>query len=386
MRILIITVTTGHGHNASARAMEESLKASGADVVVLDMYKYINRVLYSVVDKGYLFSIRRMPRQFGRSYSHAERRVIPRKVLGALNSNRLLASRLAGFFEDYQPQLILTTHVFASQVLDVLKQHGHLDMPIMGIITDYCIHPFWETVPSTEYIVTASAHMRYAAMRRGIEPARLLPLGIPVSARFSARTDKRDARAALGLDEDRTIILLMGGSMGYGDMLHNVREIDAMGQDYQLVCIAGRNERLHKQLRKLKTKRPLHVCGFTDQVHLYMDAADCIITKPGGLTVTEALAKTLPIIVVSPIPGPEERNTKFLLNSGAAVLSDKHVPISDAVYAVLGQPGRLALMRQAISAIALPNAATEISRFALELAEREAPPRPLGTPPKEGNG
>ena len=373
MRILIITVTTGHGHNASARAMEERLKAEGADVVVLDMYKYINRVLYSVVDKGYLFSVKHAPRQFGRTYSRAERRYIPRKLLGVLNSNRFLAGRLAGFFEDYQPRLIISTHVFASQVLDVLKEHGHLDIPFMGIITDYCIHPFWETVPQTEYIVTANEITHYAAQRRGIEAERLLPLGIPVSARFSKQTDQREARLALKLDEDKTTILLMGGSMGYGDMLKNVREIDAMDHDYQLVCIAGRNERLYAQLKALKTRSPISVCGFTDQVDLYMDAADCIITKPGGLTVTESLAKNLPMILVSPIPGPEERNANFLVNAGAAVLVSKHFPISDAVYTVLGRPGRLALMREAIKQIALPNAAEEISRFALNLCSGTAP-------------
>ena len=373
MRILIITVTAGHGHNASARAMEERLKAEGADVAVLDMYKYISRILYSAVDKGYLFSVKHTPRQFGRTYSQAERRYIPRKVLSLLNSNRFLAKRLASFFEDYSPRLIISTHVFASQVLDVLKEHGHLDIPLMGIITDYCIHPFWETVPRTEYIVTANEITHYAARRRGIKPERLLPLGIPVSARFSQRVEQRDARLALKLDEDKTTILLMGGSMGYGDMLHNVREIDAMAHDYQLVCIAGRNERLYEQLKALKTNCPLHVCGFTDHVDLYMDAADCIITKPGGLTVTESLAKNLPMILVSPIPGPEERNANFLVNAGAAVLVSKHFPISDAVYTVLGRPGRLALMREAIRQIALPNAAENISRVALALCKGITP-------------
>jgi len=371
MRILIITVTTGHGHNATARALEAELLSQGADVIVLDMYQYINRVLYNVVDKGYLFSIRRMPRSFGRTYSGAERRVIPRKALGILNSNRLLAGRLAGFFQDYHPQLILTTHVFAAQVLEVLKQHGHLNIPIIGIITDYCIHPFWETVPSTDYIVTASELMRYAAERRGIEVERLLPFGIPVASKFSRHKDKREARRELELDEDKTTLLLMGGSMGYGNMLHNVTQIDAMGQNYQIICLTGRNERLYKSLRKLKTKGPLHVSGFTDQVDLYMSAADCILTKPGGLTVSESLVKGLPMILVSPIPGPEERNTKFLLNTGAAVLVDKHFPVRDAVYAVLGQPGRLKHMQDAVSHIARPRAAEEISRFALALAQRE---------------
>jgi len=367
MRTLIITVTAGHGHNITARAMEESLSSKGADVVVLDMYKHISRVLYSVIDKGYLFSVRHLPRHFGRAYSNVERREIPRKVLGILNSNRFLAGRLASFFEDYHPQLIITTHVFGAQVLDVLKQQGHLNVPILGIVTDFCIHPFWETVPSVEHIVTAHELFHYAAKRRGIPAERLLPLGIPCAAKFSRHKDKGEARRELGLAEDKTTILLMGGSMGYGDMLHNVAQIDALAKDYQLVCITGRNERLRKELCRLETQSPIHICGFTDQVDLYMSAADCIVTKPGGLTVSESLAKGLPMILVSPIPGQEERNTDFLTNSGAAVLVSKYFPITDAVYTVLGQPGRLELMQKAIALIARPNAAEEISQFALRL-------------------
>jgi len=372
MRALIMTVTAGNGHNATARSIEESLQAKGADATVLDLYKYISRVLYKVVDKGYLFSIKHMPRHFGRAYTGLERREMPRRVLGILNSNRLLASRLAGFFQDYQPDVIVTTHVFAAQVLDVLKRQGLLSVPIVGIVTDYCIHPFWETVPSVEYIVTASELMRYAAERRGIEADRLVPLGIPVSARFGAQIPQSEARRQLGLDADKITVLLMGGSMGYGDLLKSVEQIDRMEKDYQIVCIAGGNERLYEQLRALKTRRPLHVCGFTKQVDVYMDAADCLITKPGGLTVSEALAKRLPMILVSPIPGQEDRNANFLVNAGVAVLVNKHFPMAEAVYSVLETEGRLEHMRMAISAVARPRAAEDIGELALRLGKESA--------------
>ena len=372
MRTLVVTVTTGHGHNASARTMEESLKAKGSDVVVLDMYQYISKVLYKVVDKGYLLSIQRAPRGFGRAYTQLERREIPRRAASALTANRVLAGRLASFFQDYQPDVIITTHVLAAQVLDVLKKQGMISAPIIGIITDYCILPLWETVPRVEYIVTASDLMRYAAERRGIEPERLIPFGIPVASRFAEARDQKTARRELGLDEDKTTILLMGGSMGYGDLVQSVQEIDQMDKGYQLVCIAGGNERLFTQLKDLKTKHPLHVCGFTKQVDGYMDAADCLITKPGGLSVSEALAKNLPMILVSPIPGQEERNAHFLVNAGAAVMVSKHFHITEAVYGVLESERRLQHMRDAISAIARPNAAADIADFAFRLGGKQS--------------
>jgi len=372
MRTLVISVTAGNGHNATAKTMAEYLEANGADATVLDLYKYISKIIYNMVDKGYLFSIRHTPKGFGRAYSGVERRKIPRKLLGILNSNRLLASRLAGFFEDYYPDVIIVTHVFAAQVLDVLQKQGHLQVPIVGVMTDYCIHPLWETVPRVKTIVVPSEIMRYAAARRGIEAERLVPLGIPVASKFSVKREKADARRTLGLDPDKTTILVMGGSMGYGDLLQSVIEIDRMDKGYQLACLAGANRRLLSQLKQLKTRHPLHVCGFTDQVDLYMDAADCIVTKPGGLSTSEALSKELPLILVSPIPGQEERNAHFFVNAGAAVLVSRHFPIAEAVYSVLETEGRLEHMKQAIRQIACPNAAADIADLAICLGKEHA--------------
>jgi len=371
MRVLIVTVTAGHGHNATAVAMEERLRADGAQAQVLDLYKYISKLLYTVVDKGYLFSVKHFPGQFGRAYSNLERYETLRKVVGIVNDNRFIAKRLAGFLQEHAPDLILTSHVFAAQVLDVLKRQDLLDLPIMGINTDYCIHPFWEDVPTVDYIVTASDLLRYTAELRGIHGGRLLPLGIPTGERFRQRTDKKEARRQLDLDENKTTILLMGGSMGFGNMLRNVAKIDAMGRDYQLVCICGNNERLYRQIGLLKTKTPIHLIGFTKQVDLYMDAADCIVTKPGGLTVSEALAKGLPMILTNPIPGQEDRNANFLLNVGAAVMVSKYFSIAEAVYYVLESQGRLELMHQSVALIARPDAAEQISKFVLQLGEKK---------------
>lgn len=372
MRALVITVTTGSGHNATAKTLVESLTKQGVEASCLDMYKYISNALYKVVDKGYLFSIKHTPKGFGRAYSGVERRTIPRKVLGIFNSNRILASRLAGFFKDCQADVIVVTHVFAAQVLDVLKKQGHIQVPIVGVMTDYCIHPFWETVPSVDVIVIPSELQRYAAVRRGIEPERLVPLGIPVASKFSHKREKTDARRELGFDPDKTTILVMGGSMGYGDLLQSVAEIDRMNKGYQIACITGANERLLEQLKKLKTRHPIHVCGFTNQVNLYMDAADCIVTKPGGLTTSEALSKELPLILVSPIPGQEERNAHFFVNSGAAVLVSRNFPITEAVYTVLESEGRLEHMKEAIRSIARPDAATDIAELAIRLGKEYA--------------
>ena len=370
MRVLVVTVTAGNGHNQTAKALVESLENRGAEVQLLDLYQYISRTLYRVVDQGYLFSVRHMPRRFGKTYAVLERRGVRQRVLGLLNSNRILAGRLAGFLREFNPEVIVTTHVFGAQVLDVLKRQKHLNTPVIGIVTDFCFHPFWEAVPSVEHIVTASESMRYAAKRRGIEEERLLPLGIPIAEKFSRSVAKEEARVRLGLAADLRTILIMGGSMGYGNLCDYVSQIDQMDGAFQIVCITGSNKKVYEEIEQMKVKKPLHLQGFTDCVDLYMDAADCIVTKPGGLTVSESLAKGLPMVLVSPIPGQEERNTGFLLNSGAAVLVDRHVSITQALDFVFGQAERIEIMKAAIRLIARPHATAEISNFVESLVEK----------------
>ncbi len=367
MRILIVSVTAGYGHHSTAKAIAEELQSRNIDVIVEDLYKCTSTFLYDLVDHGYLFSTKYIPRQFGSAYSYLEGNEKFSRFLSFVSEDSRIARKFAEYIRSYDPDLIVSTHIFAAQVLDELKRRSLITVPVIGIITDYCIHPFWESCTHCDYTVTASELLTYIANKRGIPTEKILPYGIPVSKKFNTCISKSDARAELGLRDDLYTILVMFGSMGYGKVLPIIAKLAELDIPMQIVCICGNNKTLYRNLHLLNVNVPLTICGFIDNVDLYMDASDCIITKPGGLTVSEAMAKKLPMILINPIPGQEERNSDFLVNNGVALRVNKHFSISEALYYLFSNPDRLPLMQKTIELIAHPDASKKLCDFIVEL-------------------
>lgn len=364
MRVLLISITAGYGHHATAKAIGDELTARGAKVTTADLLQYVSKTLYDAVDKGYLLSTKYARKPYRLAYNALDSR-----KAGSGNSTvsltELIARRFANYFRGYTPDVIICTHPFPAMVINELKQDGKVRAPAIGIITDYTIHPFWESVDRIEHITLASELLTYIAEKKGIEKSRLLPVGIPVHPKFNEKLDKREARRLLGLDQDKETILVMGGSMGYGNMVRLVADIDRLDMGLQIVCVCGKNDKLRSRLELLVTKNPLSVQGFINNVEQFMDAADCIVTKPGGLTTTEAMAKGLPMILVNPIPGHEERNVDFMLNNGIAVKVSQDFSVAEAVRFMFA-PGRLEVMRRSLELVAHPDATLKLCDFIFE--------------------
>jgi len=360
MRVLILSVTTGYGHHSTANALSEELSARGADVVIMDLYKEVSQFKFTAMDKGYTFTVKHMQKPFGTAYRILVENEAARSFANLIMGNQRVAKKFADSLQRFNPQVIISTHVLAAQAIDILMSYGYVTVPTFGIVTDYCFHPFWEDIKHIHYIITGSAYLNCIAEKRGIDLTKILPFGLPVRAGFSTKHSKSQARKMLKLPE-KTTILVMGGSMGYGNIIQTIREIDKMPFDFQIVCICGKNEKLLQKIRVMKTGFALFPMGFTDNVDIYMDAADCIITKPGGLTVTEVMCKELPMILTNPIPGHEERNSDFLTNCGAAIRVTNEFSISEALYYLFSDPGRLDLMAQSIKLISHPDATMRIS-------------------------
>ena len=359
MRILILSVTTGYGHHSTANALAEELKARGADVVVVDLYEKVSKFKYDLLDKGYTFSIKHMKKPFGKAYRTLVEHESARNFVNILAGNKRVAKKFADIIQYYQPEVIISTHVLAAQVIDILKLHKYVIAPVFGIVTDYCIHPFWEDIKHIDYIVTGSEYLNFTSEKRGLDVGKILPLGLPVRAEFSYRIPREEARRELIL-QDRTTILVMGGSMGYGNIARWIEEIDKLPFEIQIICICGKNEKLFHRMNQIETNSPMRVLGFTNRVSLYMDASNCIITKPGGLTITEVMCKRLPMILVNPIPGHEVGNAEFMTNCGAAIRVTEQFSVSEAVYYLLSNPARLELMERSIEMISHTDATKRI--------------------------
>ena len=377
MRVLILSVTAGYGHHATAKAVGDMLASRGAEVHTLDVYAYISNLIKTTIDKGYLFSSKLMQTLYRLVYQLAENTGASYfssspSIINIINA--LGASKFAKVLAGYSPDVIVCTHIFAAQMVDELKKRKKLDdIKTIGIVTDYTLHPYWEDVPRVQYIVTASELLTYRCVKRGIPEERILPFGIPVHPKFNRQLARRDAAAQLGIDPSMRTLLLMGGSMGYADHVKTLEILTQIGLPLQLLVVCGNNAKMKIRVEQFAAKYEgnciIKPYGFVNNVEVMMSASDCIVSKPGGLTVSEALAKNLPMLLVDPIPGHEERNVEFLVNNGMAALITKNFPIDEAVYELFSNPVRLQTVRQTMRAIAHPDATERLAEFILQWEE-----------------
>ena len=382
MNFLILSVTAGEGHNSTAKAIRDDLEKCGASAEILDTFAYISPELAKLLADGYLLVTEKAQGAYRIGYRLAEtRRVVNEKLDGMQMVSKALSKELVDAVRQDSYDAVVFTHPFAGMLLDTMKRRGLIDNRTVGILTDFTFHPFWEDCTANDYVVVPDRLLLPQARAKGFRDEQVLPFGIPINPKFrgdgvntpEAREEARiAARKTLGLDPEKMTILIMGGSMGYGNMDELTARIDGIDADrpFQLIAVAGRNAQMKTALDALaaRSKHRILVTGFVDYVSTLMDAADCIITKPGGLTTSESLAKTLPMIIVNPIPGQEERNTEFLLNNGCAMATSKTVPIEECIYQLLMSDVRLDAMRSCIRSVAKPDSAGELSRFLLNLA------------------
>jgi processive 1,2-diacylglycerol beta-glucosyltransferase len=335
----------------------------------VDVYRRINRLLYGSINKGYLLSTKYTPAAYRRIYNMMEKKE-SQATKYSLQSliNVPLAYRFEKIIEDYDPDVMICTHIFAAQLVNELKRRNKFaDVPTVGIVTDYTIHPFWEDVTYIEYIEIASELLTYKATTRGIDAGRICPFGIPVSEKFSVRVSRAEACEILDISPDMRTVLVMAGSMGYGNMPTIIEQIHSFDKNIQILAVTGNNRRQYKKLVEANPSGNVRIYGYVDNVDVMMDAADCIITKPGGLTVTEAMCKSLPMILVNPIPGQEERNIEFLLNNGVALHVSKTFKINEALYYLYKCPDRLKAISERLQYISRPDAAERLADFVMGL-------------------
>lgn len=372
MRVMIITTPLGQGHNSAAKAISKYFMEKKVETVTIDLYEYIQPKLKEIVSKGYYFSMKSasLVKDLATDiYDLNEKRDITSEYSLTRIKNRLLASELMKFIGEYGPDFIICTQVYAAQVVDVLKEKGMIKALAVGIITDFTVQTYWEDVEHFEYIVVGSERLENQLQKRGITMDRVLPFGIPIDEKFSIKKGKENARSSLGLEQDRKTILIMSGGMGFGNIEKYIAEIDQSKLNVQMIVVCGSNKRLYEKVQKIQTVNPVLKLGFTDKVELLMDAADCILTKPGGITTSESLAKGLPMIMIDPLPGVEDRNVEFLLNNGASLMVSKTFTIEDSLHLLFDWPQRLESIHTAISSIAKPDSTKNLCDFLINKYE-----------------
>lgn len=373
MKIVILSVTAGEGHNSTARAMRDYCINRGAEAEIVDTYGYFSPAMMQSINKTYLWVSAHAKKAWKLGYQLAEKRRTVRELeyTPAQIIQLPIVYDILNYLKSSSPDAVIFTHPFAGLILDVLKREGKITMPTVGVLTDFTFHPYWEDCTHNDYVVIPSPALRFQAYRKGFSDSQLLSFGIPIHPKFSGNMEKKEARRSLELDPDTPTLLLMGGSMGYGNMADSLTALDELDPTipFQIVCVCGNNKKAKEQIDGMQTRRHVLNLGFVDYVDRLMDASDCIVTKPGGLTTSEALAKRLPMIIVNPIPGQESRNMEFLLNSGAAAAVNTMCTMEELVCRLFESEHRLAAMRMSIEELRRPDSTRDVCEFVMERAE-----------------
>lgn len=361
MKVLFLSVTAGQGHNQTGKAAMECLLENNVECVMLDTFEYINPFLKESISQGYLISTRFSPSLYGRMYRLAEKLEKNNiKMSVSKFTSSIWAKKLTTYIEEYKPDVIVCTHIFSAQILTQILQKG-IPARTIGIVTDFTIHPFWEDT-RLDYYIIANELLTRQAVKKGLPEERLKPFGIPIFRKFAEKMPAEQARTELNI-ENKDTILVMSGSMGYGNVTGIIKQLDSLNMDFQIMSVCGNNKTLKEKIDEMTLNKKVYNYGFVENVDVMMDAANCIITKPGGLTVSESMAKGLPMIIVNPIPGQEDRNVEFLLNNGLAMKITDTFPIDEAVYQLLSSNEKVDTMISRINELARPNASMDLCNF-----------------------
>lgn len=366
MDVLFLSVSMGAGHRNAAEAVKEQVEKryANARTMIVDTLSYVNPVVDKLIVGGYLSTVKKTPQIYGKLYSMSES---SDNICDFTNTlNRLMSFRIKKLVEQFKPSVIVCTHPFPMQMLSNLKTSEKIDIPVVAIITDYITHSFWY-YPNIDAYIVAHEYMKQQMISKGIRPERIHTYGIPVSSSFLLRKNRQVLLKEFRLKNILTV-MIMGGSLGYGEMEDTFLSLLNCRTDLQVIAITGKNEKLRQELEKHSQNcdKTVKVIGFTNRVADFMDISDCIITKPGGMTISEALVKELPIFIISPIPGQEERNAHFLINNGLASRILPNDDIDAILYQINSNPVRMRQMKEMCRYFAKPDSSRDI----LDLMER----------------
>jgi processive 1,2-diacylglycerol beta-glucosyltransferase len=326
-----------------------------------------------VVSDGYLQMVKTIPQMYRYIYDRAERAT----EVGPFRTwaHQFTAGNLRPLLESERPDVVVCTHAFPCGAMAEYKRLFADAPPVVGIVTDFAVHAFWIHRNIDGYAVATDA-VRELMIARGVAPERIVASGIPVRPEFARGGESREAlRERLGLPQDRAIALLMGGGLGIGPLERMMHALDRVETPLAVVVAAGRNARAEARVLKAAESvgYPVRVLRFVDNVYDYMHAADAFVTKPGGLSLAEALVAGVPIVLYKPLPGQEERNARILCDAGAAIRARRIDELPAALGALLADPARRARTVAAGERLARPNAAGEaaamIARVVVERKE-----------------
>ena len=360
----MLSVSAGAGHVRAADAVVKAASTAKPPLIAthLDLLTLVPKEFRKLYGEQYIRLVEKLPQLWSYLYSKSDR---PSRdsLVGKLKraTEKLNTRKLNAEIERLAPDVILCTHFLPAELLSRQKSKGRSLPPIWVQVTDFDVHALWVHSHVDRYCV-ANEEVAFRLADRGVPRERITVTGIPVMPQFSTPLDRAVCAGELGLKPETFTVLMMAGGAGVGGLDMLAERVLRLPDPPQLVALAGRNAELLQRLQALARQHPgkLFPLGFTTTVERVMTAADLVVTKPGGLSVSECLAKQRPMLLVSPIPGQEERNADYLLESGAAIKAVDGATLVFKLANLMAEPARLAAMSAAAARIGRPGAAADV--------------------------
>jgi processive 1,2-diacylglycerol beta-glucosyltransferase len=370
-KVLVLSASVGAGHLRAAQAVELALRETGpsAHVKNIDVLQLTNVAFRRVYSNAYLEIVNKAPHVLGIFYDLLNQRRT-RSAGDELKSavQRLNLSKLCEMLECERWDAIVNTHFLPTEIIAMLRRRRKIRTPQITVTTDFETHRAWVHQPCERYCTATEEGAAYLATF-GVDRGTISVTGIPIHPVFSKPKDRDACLQRQDIRGDRPVVLQLAGGFGVGPIEKLCGAILTVNAPIDLIVVAGRNEKLRKQLARVRSpaRHRIRVLGFTDQIDELMTIADIVVTKPGGLTSSEILARGAAMMIVNPIPGQESRNSDYLLENGAAIKANNLATLPLKLEKLLNDPQRLASLKSNARRIARPRAAYDVAQIALGL-------------------
>ena len=387
MKILIFYASYGGGHLNAAKSINDYIISNypNYDVELIDCMKYVNKTIEKLTTAAYREMAKKAPWAWGKIYSDSQKG--PLAHLSS-RSNKIMAIKLLRLLREKQPDVIISTHPFGSQMCSYLKRKNKITAKIATIMTDFSPHDQWLVGHEfTDYFFVANDKMKNYLISKGITENKISVTGIPISNRFLKTYNKKEILDTYNLSEDKfTVLFFGGGEFGLGktktaEIFESFVQESLKGK-IQIIAIAGKNPKMKASFKEIVSKYSVNttttnttnttditnnvkILEFTNQVPELMSISDLVVTKPGGLTTSESLASHLPMLIINPIPGQEEENAEFLEDKGIAIWLRKNDDSKIIIENLLADNQKLNLMKENTKLLARPHSTETICKMIL---------------------
>ena len=360
--ILVVTASMGSGHNKAANAVAEAIKRKYPvnKINVIDFMSTETAYFNSLVKDIYLKMLDHTPSVYEFFYKFTSDSTKGSTIQSVFA--HAMKKDMRELIKKYEADMVFCSHPFPCAAASYLKQTGEINIPLITVMTDFCVHQFW-LYKNIDIYFTANDLLKKEMVNQGLLEERIFVTGIPVGYNFRVDYNRDDLLAKFKLEKDKPVALIMGGGLGLGGVKNALCQLERLEKDIQILVITGANVALWSEMNEYAqhSKHKIFVWGYSHNIQEFMSVATFLISKPGALTISEALTRELPMILHDPIPGPEVDNAKFVSDNGAAIWVRHQDTLDAVVREVLSDATILPKLRNNAKVLKKPYASDNIA-------------------------